>query len=151
MSLYDRAMRSAFAAIGLGASVLAAAAPADADCGDSARVVWLTGGIALAAGATGALVASGVIVAADDSRDYDFGVGAGVGIGVTAGLSVLYVGIDLGTDCAMARDSAVIVWSVPIVTLVVGSLLPIAIWGAADDVEAPPEEPPPTGAAWFHF
>ena len=151
MSLYDRVMRPTCTAVALGVSLVSVARPAAAECGESAKVVWLTGGVALAAGATGALVASGVIVAADDTRDYSFGVGAGVGIGVTAGLSALYVGIDLGTDCPMARDSAVMVWSVPVVTLVVGTLLPIAIWGAADDVEAPAEEPPPAGGATFRF
>jgi hypothetical protein len=140
-------MRTALVGCALVGASIATPGRAAADCGDSTAVVWITGGVALLAGATGALVSSGVIVAADDTKDYSFGVGAGVGIGVTAGLSALYVGIDLGTDCPMARDSAAIVWSVPIVTLVVGTLLPIAIWGAADDVEAPPEEAPPMGTS----
>jgi hypothetical protein len=140
-------MRPLLCATAVAAALTTASGSAGADCGDSTTVVWLTGGIALLAGATGALVATGVIVAADDTKDFSFGLGAGVGVGVTAGLSALYVGVDLASGCPMAREEATIVWSVPIVTGLLGTVLPIAVWGASDDVEPAEEEPPPAAPA----
>src|SRR5262245_29308286 len=104
-------------------------------CEENALTVGLTAGIGVAAGATGALVVAGIFAAADDTRDFDFGVGAGVGIGVTAGLAAIYTGVELGTNCAMAVESGPpIIWSIPVVLFVVGAALPAAVWGASDEV-----------------
>jgi hypothetical protein len=105
-------------------------------CDESGTAVAVTSALGVGVGAAAALISSGVIVASDDTRDYDFGLGAGVGIGVTAGLTGLYTLVDASTGCMMAYDSGgYVVWSVPIVTFIIGALLPIAIWGAADDGE----------------
>lgn len=103
-------------------------------CEEHALTVGLTAGIGVAAGATGALIVAGALAAGDDTRDFDFGVGAGVGIGVTAGLALIYLAVDLATDCQMAAESNYIIWSVPIVLFVVGAALPAAVWGASDEV-----------------
>jgi len=128
--------------IGLALSGAASDAAAEGSCGDDGPLsVVLTGGLGVAAGAVGALVSSGIIATADDTRDFDFGVGAAVGIGVTAGLSALYAIVDGTTGCSMVNSSpGGLVWSVPITTVVVGSLLPIAIWGAADKNAEPAQE-----------
>ena len=121
-----------------------ASAHAQVSCGDDGPGrVALTTGLGVAAGATGALTSAGIISLADDTREFEFYVGALVGIGVTTGLSAIYAIYDGSTGCAMANDSALgVVWSVPIVMVIVGGLLPIAVWGASDEVGAapPPEE-----------
>jgi hypothetical protein len=113
---------------------------ANAECADGgAGRVALTSGLAVGAGAASALVTAGVLAAADDSRDFKFGVGAGVGIGVAAGITAIYAVVDASTDCAMVTEADGIVWSIPIVTAVLGALLPLAVWGAADEVGAADE------------
>jgi hypothetical protein len=116
---------------------------AAADCGDDASVaVGLTTGAAVLSGAAASLIASGILVAADDTRDFAFGTGAGVGIGVTAGLALVYALVDGSSGCTMVDERSAIVWSVPITTTILGALLPIAMWGAADSVEAEPTATP---------
>lgn len=128
--------------IGAAAFMSTVAAPAEAQpvtCGDDGPSrVALSTGLGVAAGATGALTSSGIVSAVDDTRDYEFYVGALVGIGVTTGLSAIYAIYDGSTGCQMANDSALgVVWSVPIVMIILGAALPIAVWGAADEIGAP--------------
>jgi hypothetical protein len=139
------------AALSLVAS-LAGARSARADCGeDGPWGVGLSAGLGVAAGATGGLVSAGVISAVDDTRDFDFVVGAFAAIGVTSGLSLIYALYDGSTGCEMSLSSpGYVVWSIPVVMVVVGAALPIAIWGAADEIGAEGTEPPPT-AAMFRF
>jgi hypothetical protein len=111
--------------------------PPQSPCEEHGLTVGLTAGIGVAAGAVGALTVAGILVAADDTRDFDFGVGAGVGIGVTAGLAGIYTAVDLATNCQMAAESgSPVIWSIPIVLFVVGAALPAAVWGASDEVTA---------------
>jgi hypothetical protein len=119
--------------------VVAGSAQAQATCGDDGPGrVALSAGLGVGSGATGALISSGILSAADDTRDYQFYVGALVGIGVTTGLSAIYAIYDGSTGCDMANSSALgVVWSVPIVMLVLGAALPIAVWGAADEIATP--------------
>jgi hypothetical protein len=106
------------------------------DCNDGgSERVWASGGLGLASGAAASFGSSGIISAADDTRDYSFLTGALVGLAVTGGLSALYTLVDGSTGCDMAADG--IAWSVPITTLVVGAALPLAIWGASDELGAP--------------
>ncbi len=136
-------MRAAYAA-GLASAVvtLTAAWPAAAqiECGDDGPWrVALSTGLGVAAGATGALTSSGIVSAADDTRDYSFAIGALVGIGVTTGLSAIYAIYDGSTGCEMANNGALgVVWSVPIVMIILGAALPIAVWGASEEVAAVP-------------
>ncbi len=148
-------MSPARATVALGAALaalgLAKTADAQATCGDDGPWrVALSGGLGVGTGAAAALASSGVVSAADDTRDYAFYVGALVGIGVTTGLSTLYAIYDGSTGCQMANESALgVVWSVPIVMFVLGAVLPIAVWGASDELGAPappPEEMSP--ASW---
>ena len=122
-------------AVGIAALVLGVAtdAVASGPCGDSGGVgVALSGALGVGVGAATALTSAGIISAADD---FEFGVGAGIGIGVTAGLSLVYVLVDGSTGCSMVHEQGgVVAWSVPIVAAVLGSLLPIAVWGAADEL-----------------
>ncbi|MBW2455447.1 MAG: hypothetical protein JRI68_13085 [Deltaproteobacteria bacterium] len=114
----------------------ASAVAAQGGCGESGGwTVGLTAGLGAVVGAAGALISSGVIAAADDTRDYSFGIGAGAGIGVTAGLSAVYLAFDLGTGCGMANDTDGVAWSVPITTILVGTALPVAVWGGSDEIE----------------
>lgn len=102
------------------------------DCADPRGVrVALTAGLGAGVGAAGALGVSGILAAADDSRDYSFAVGALAGIGVTTGLSAIYALVDGASGCAMVQDG--VAWSIPITMGVVGSLLPLAVWGASPD------------------
>jgi len=115
---------------------VAPSATAQGGCGESGGwMVGLSAGLGLVVGAAGALISSGVVATADDTRDYAFGVGAGAGIGVTAGLSAIYLAFDLGTGCGMANETEGVAWSVPITTLLVGSALPVAIWGGSDEID----------------
>jgi hypothetical protein len=142
------AARAHLLALLVGVVVCAGSSDARAQgCADDDKWVWASGGMGVGAGAAGALAVAGALSLADDTRDFEFGVGAGVGIGVTAGLSALYTVVDLSTNCGMARESDGIVWSVPIAMLIVGSLLPLAVWGASDEVGEPAEEPPPATMA----
>jgi hypothetical protein len=128
--------------------VVAASAPARAEgpCGEDGGVgVTLSATAGVVAGATTTLVSTGILVAADGTRDFAFGTGAAVGIGVTSGLSLIYAVVDASTGCAMVRDQGVIAWTVPLTTAVLGTLLPIAVWGASDEIE--PEAPVATEAA----
>ena len=131
-------LRATLLAAGAALSITAAARTSDAECADGgAGRVALTSGLGVGAGATGALGVSGILAAADDSRDFHFGIGAAVGIGVTAGLTGIYAVVDASTDCAMVTESDGVVWSIPIVMAVVGSLLPVAVWGASDETGEP--------------
>ena len=110
-------------------------------CDESGSAVAITSGLGVGVGAAAALISSGVITASDDTRDYSFGIGAGAAIGVTAGLTGLYALVDGTTGCMMAYDSGgYVVWSVPITMFILGALLPIAIWGGADENEPGTEQ-----------
>ncbi len=123
-------------AIALAVLGSASSATAQGGCGESGGLtVGLTAGLGAVVGAAGALISSGVIAAADDTRDYSFEIGAGAGIGVTAGLSAVYLAFDLGTGCGMASETEGVAWSVPITTILVGAALPVAIWGGSDEIE----------------
>lgn len=116
---------------------------ASADCADpGAARVAITSALGVGAGAAGALAAAGIIAGVDDTRDFKFGIGAGVGIGVTAGITAIYTLVDVASDCAMVTESDGVVWTIPIITAIVGTLLPIAVWGAADPVEDSTETAP---------
>ncbi len=108
-------------------------------CGsDGPWKVALTAGLGVAVGAGASLGSAGIASATDDTRDFDFGIGALVGIGVTTGLSAIYGIYDGSTNCEMARNSSTgVVWSVPIVMFVLGAALPVAVWGASDEIGAP--------------
>jgi len=93
----------------------------------------VSGAIGAGTGVGASLLSSGIIVSVDDSRDYHFATGALVGSGVTVGLAALFAIVDGSSGCTMTRDG--IAWSVPIVTLVLGGALPVAIWGAAEEHE----------------
>jgi hypothetical protein len=141
-------------AIGLAvcSTICLGAARADADCGDGgAGRVALTSGLAIGMGAAAALVTSGVLVAADDTREFKFGVGAGVGIGVTAGITAIYAVVDASSQCAMVTEADGIVWTIPIVAALLGALLPVAVWGAADKVGEPEDTTTAAlrGATWM--
>jgi hypothetical protein len=115
----------------------ASTARSDGGCADEGALrVGLTAGLGAGFGAAGALGVSGILAAADPDSDYSFAVGALAGIGVTSGLAVIYAIVDGATDCAMVRESDGIAWSVPIVLGLVGSLLPLAVWGASGQEEA---------------
>ncbi len=90
-----------------------------------------SGAVGAGTGIGASLLSSGIIVGVDDTRDYHFATGALVGAGVTVGLAALFAIVDGSTGCPMTRDG--FAWSVPIVTLIVGGALPVAIWGAADE------------------
>ncbi len=108
----------------------------------------LSATLGVVAGAAGALTSSGIASAADDTRDYDFAIGALAGIGVTSGLSAIYAIYDGSTGCEMANAGSFgVVWSVPIVMLILGAALPVAIWGASDEVGAAPEDMMMTGGS----
>ena len=116
--------------------MLAAPSTARANgCADPNGVrVALTAGLGATFGAAGALGVSGILAAASESRDYSFAVGALTGIGVSSGLSLIYALVDGVSGCPMVREADGVAWSIPIVMGVVGSLLPLAVWGASDDV-----------------
>jgi len=117
-------------------------------CGDDGgNQVLLTAGLGLGAGASGALGTSAILAAADSSSDFKFGVGAGVGVGVTAALSAVYLAVDGSTGCRMVQRSGSIAWSVPISMLVIGTLLPLAIWGATRSAEPSANATPQSSAA----
>jgi len=107
------------------------AAPARATCHEDGTTVAVGAGVAATTGAAAAFAVAGSLAAADDTREFKFGVGAGVGAGAGAGLAALYALVDASTGCTMAEGG--IVWSVPITTFVVGALLPVAIWGASSE------------------
>lgn len=100
-------------------------------------------------GAGASLGVAGALTA-DEGRDFSFAAGALAGIGVTVGLSTIYGLYDGFTGCRMAGGG--IAWSVPITMLVLGSLLPVAVWGASGEasteapvVAAPAMEPASVG------
>lgn len=146
-------MRAACAALLLTITTLIATpANAQVECGeDGPWRVALSGGLGVGAGALGALTSSGIVSAADDTRDYEFYVGALVGLGVTTGLSTIYAIYDGSTGCEMANSGTLgVVWSVPIVMIILGAALPIAVWGASDEIgaEPPPPEEMMNGMSW---
>ncbi|MEM1032958.1 MAG: hypothetical protein AAF928_19635 [Myxococcota bacterium] len=96
--------------------------------------VALGAGLGAGLGAAGALGVSGGLVATD-TRDFSFRTGALAGVGASSALALLYGLYDGFTGCNMAGDT--IAFSVPIVTTLVGSLLPLAIWGASDTRDGP--------------
>jgi len=111
---------------------MAQSEPTPDPCGEDGP--WRVGlGASLGAG-LGAAGAIGVSagLAATDSREFSFATGALVGVGASSALALVYGLYDGFTGCYMAGDS--IAYSVPIVTTLVGSLLPVAIWGASDEV-----------------
>ena len=103
---------------------------------DGAYRVGLTAGLGAGFGAAGALGVSAIATAADPNDDYSFAVGALAGIGVTSGLALIYAFADGASGCPMVRDAGGIAWSVPLVLGVVGSLLPLAVWGASTKDES---------------
>ncbi len=131
-------MRPSLVASGMALALLTTTVPASAEgpCGDfGALSVWLTGGVGALAGVGASFGSSGIISAADDTRDYSFAAGALISSGITLGLSALYVTVDLITGCALVNESGSgFVWGVPITTFVIGAALPIAIWGASDEI-----------------
>jgi hypothetical protein len=140
VNLAPRLAAIALAAISLAATRTASAQAGQLECGeDGPWRVALTSGLGVGTGAAAALTSAGIISAADDTRDYEFYVGALVGIGVTAGLTAVYAIYDGSTGCEMANTSSLgVVWSVPIVMFVLGAALPIAVWGASDEIGATP-------------
>lgn len=134
----------------LAATVIAAPASAQ-ECreGDD----WNTGlSAALGAGiGSGAALGVAGALTVDDRRDFSFAAGALAGVGVTVGLSTIYGLYDGFTGCRMAEGG--IAWSVPITMLVLGSLLPVAVWGASGETGTEPPvvaapEMPPAGFGW---
>ena len=125
------AMRAPLVALSL---VLAPGLAEAQECPEDG-VTWVavTAALGAAAGATGALAVSGGLTV-DGGRDFSFLVGSLAGIGVTAGLSTIYGAYDGLTGCRMAADG--IAWSVPIVMLLVGSLIPVGVWAGSDEVVA---------------
>lgn len=107
-------------------------APTAAACDEGAGRVAVSAAVGVGVGAGAATLTSGIIAAADDTRDYNFWFGAGIGAGVTAGLALVYALVDGSTGCTMVDGG--LAWSVPITTLIVGAALPVAIWGASDEV-----------------
>lgn len=117
-------------------------------CGeDGGNKVLLTAALGVGAGGIGALGISGILAAADPDGDFAFGIGAGVGVGVTTALSAIYWAIDGSTGCRMVQRSGSVAWSVPISMLLVGGLLPLAIWGASRQSDPATGDPPATGAS----
>ncbi|HHH30288.1 MAG TPA: hypothetical protein ENK57_18370 [Polyangiaceae bacterium] len=104
---------------------------------DGALMVGLSAVAGLGAGASTSLASSGIIAAADPDSEYDFLTGFLVGTAVTGGLSALYGVIDGSTGCPVVREQGGFAWSIPLTMGIVGSLLPLAIWGASDREEDP--------------
>lgn len=132
------------------AALLSQAGRARGQCPeDGALWVGVSAASGLGAGAATSLASSGIIASADPDSSYDFVTGFLVGTAVTGGLSALYGVIDGWTGCGVVREHGGFAWSIPLTMGIVGSLLPIAIWGAADhddgttlpprDAEAAPE------------
>jgi hypothetical protein len=110
-----------------------ARAQCDARAGRDVLVSATVGG---AVGISAALGSSAIAATAGRSREYRFYVGAAAGAGVSLGLATLYGLFDYYTGCHMVSASRHrFVWSVPIVTFIVGAALPVAIWGAAPKKE----------------
>lgn len=120
------------------ATVTVAPRPARAQCPeDGALMVGLSAVSGLGAGAATSLASSGIIASADPDSEYDFLTGFLVGTAVTGGLSALYGIIDGSTSCPVVREQGGFAWSIPLTMGIVGSLLPLAIWGASDQEDDP--------------
>ena len=119
-------MRS-LAAIAIATCTITTTPTARAECAGN---LALSAGAGVVAGATASLISAGIISETDSSSGFEFGVGAGVGIGVTAGLSLIYVIVDGSSDCRMTDEQGGFAWTVPVVTGIVGALLPIGVWAA---------------------
>lgn len=104
---------------------------------DGALMVGLSAVSGLGAGAATSLASSGIIASADPDSEYEFLTGFLVGTAVTGGLSALYGIIDGSTGCPVVREQGGFAWSIPLTMGIVGSLLPLAIWGASDQEEDP--------------
>lgn len=116
----------------LSGAAIALLTPGSSACEEGAGRVAVSATVGVGAGAGAATLVSGILAASDDTRDFNFWIGAGVGAGVTAGLALLYALVDGSTGCTMVE--AGLAWSVPITTLIVGAALPLAIWGAVDEI-----------------
>ena len=129
--------------------------PALAQCPeDGGLMVGLSAGSGVGAGALTSLASSGIIASADPGSSYHFVTGFLVGTAVTGGLSALYGIIDGTTGCAVVREQGGFAWSIPLTMGIVGSLLPLAIWGAADreeDPAAPQSSALPTSTHMFRL
>jgi len=120
------------------AILLTTTRPAAAQCPeDGATMVTLSALAGVGAGAATSLASSGIIASADPNSDYRFLTGFLVGTAVTGGLSALYGIIDGTTGCAVVREQEGFAWSIPLTMGIVGSLLPIAVWGAAGHQDEP--------------
>ena len=108
-------------------------ASAQSACDQAAKTVAWSAAIGAGSGAAAAVGTSAIVSVADSTRDYDFGTGALAGAGVAVGLAGLYAIVDATSGCRMAESG--FGWSIPITTVVVGSAIPIALWGASDKVE----------------
>lgn len=126
------------ASIVLAATTVASPRSASAQCPeDGALMVGLSAVSGLGAGASTSLASSGIIASADPDSEYDFLTGFLIGTAVTGGLSALYGIIDGSTGCPVVREQGGFAWSIPLTMGIVGSLLPLAIWGASDQEEDP--------------
>ena len=122
----------------LAAVVTSTPGTASAQCPeDGVLMVSLSGVAGLGAGSAMSLASSGIIASADPDSEYEFVTGFLVGTAVTGGLSALYAIIDGSTGCSVVREQGGFAWSIPLTMGIVGSLLPLAIWGASDQEEDP--------------
>lgn len=150
-------MRAASTAIGVALVALSRAAAAQpAPSPDSCephglRDVLVTASVAAGAGIGAALATSGILAKADHTRDFHFPVGFGAGGGVALGLSAIYGVFDYYTGCHMVNASGGFAWSVPIVTVVVGALLPVAVWGASPKLDDAGAAAQPLSAPMFGY
>jgi hypothetical protein len=114
-------------------TLLVVGVDAKAQCvDDEALMVGLSAASGLGAGTASGLLSSGILASADPDSSYSFTTGLLVSAAVTGGLSALYGVIDGFAGCGLARDQGGFAWSVPVTMAVVGGLLPLALWGAAD-------------------
>jgi hypothetical protein len=135
--LVGAAKRRLLAGLALGAAMVwsptSAAAAEALPCPTTA---WLSGAIGAGAGVLGSFGSAGILAAADNSRDFDWLRSAAIASGVTAGLGLLFAASDHYTGCSMSQGR--IALSVPIVLGIVGTGLPLAIWGASDKLGESP-------------
>ncbi|MEZ4438133.1 MAG: hypothetical protein R3B72_03550 [Polyangiaceae bacterium] len=113
--------------------LLAVPSEAAAQCTDDGPLlVGLSAGAGAAAGALTALGSGAIVTRADPHTELSLLTAFGVGAAVTGGLSVLYGAVDGFTGCGLVNEHGGFAWSIPVTMAVVGTLLPIALWGAAD-------------------